>query len=102
MKDAPTKAADLTNSFRSLLLASLLMAALCFAVPFLVAPGAWDGAIKVSEFLTMLWIILVIVAFTKFKWRGFWFFIGAPLVGYWFYVLYSIVLACAENIKNCP
>jgi hypothetical protein len=100
MKPAPTK--NLTRNFRSLFFASLFMATLSFAVPFLIAPGARDGAIKVSVFLTMLWVALVIFAFARFKWRAFWFLLGTPLTGYWLFVLSWIASRCAENIKNCP
>ena len=52
--------------------------------------------------LTFVWIGLVVFAFTKFKWRGLWFLLGTPLVGYGFFVAYRIASGCAQNIKNCP
>lgn len=102
MNAAPTKAEALSNSFRALLLASLVIAALGVAVPFVTAPGAMDEAIKVSMFLTLVWIVLVIFAFTKFKWRTLWFLFGTPLTGWWLVVLYLIASGCAHNVKNCP
>ena len=102
MKAAPTKFEVLSNSFRSLFLASLVIAALGIAIPFVTAPGAMDGAIKVSMFLTLVWIVLVVFAFTKFKWRALWFLLGTPLTGWWFFVLYLIASGCGHNVKNCP
>ena len=99
---ASTKAEALSNSFRALLLASLVIAALGVAVPFVTAPGAMDEAIKVSMSLTLVWIVLVIFAFTKFKWRTLWFLLGTPLTGWWLVVLYSIASGCAHTLKNCP
>jgi hypothetical protein len=102
MKAAPTKSEALSNGFRSLFLASLVIAALGITIPFVTAPGAMDGAIKVSMFLTLVWIVLVVFAFTKFKWRALWFLLSTPLTGWWFIVLYLIASGCAHNVKNCP
>jgi len=102
MKAALAKFEALSNSFRSLLLASLVIAAIGAAIPFVTTPGAMDGAIKVSMSLTMVWIVLVVFAFTKFKWRALWFLLGTPLSGWWFFVLYLIASGRAHNVKNCP
>ncbi len=74
--------------------ASLVVSALSFIFFF--------GALRLSFVLTLVWIGMVIFAFTKFKWRAFWFLLGTPLVGYGFFVLYRIGIGCAQNIKNCP
>jgi hypothetical protein len=102
MNATPTKVEALSNSFRALLLASLAIAALGITAPLVTAPGAMDDAIVVSMFLTLVWIALLIFAFTKFKWRTLWFLFGAPLTGWWLVVLYLIAAGCAHNIKNCP
>jgi hypothetical protein len=49
-----------------------------------------------------VWIVLVVFAFTKFKWRALWFLLSTPLTGWWFIVLYLIASGCAHNVKNCP
>ena len=102
MKATLTKVEALGNSFRSSFLVSLVIAVLGVAVPFVTAPGAMDGALKVSMFLTVVWVIWVVFAFTKFRWRALWFLLGTPLTGWWLLVLYSIASGCAHNIKNCP
>src|SRR4051794_21888105 len=102
MNAAPTKMQSLSTSFRTLFVASLAIAALGIAVPFVTAPGSMDAAIKFCMLLTLVWIVLVIFVFTKFKWRGLWCLLGAPLTGYWCIVLYLIASGCAHNIKNCP
>jgi hypothetical protein len=92
----------LSSSFRSSFIVSLVIAVLGIAVPFVTAPGAMDGAIKVSLFLALMWVVWVVVAFTKFKWRALWFLVGMPLAGWWLIALYMIASDCAHNIKNCP
>ena len=52
--------------------------------------------------LTLVWIGIVVFAFTKFKLRAFWFLLGTPLAGYGFFVLYRIAEGSAQNVKNCP
>ncbi len=102
MNATPTTVKALSSSFRSSFIVSLVVAVLGIAAPFVTAPGAMDGAIKVSMFLTLTWAVWVIVAFTKFKWRALWFLVGMPLTGWWLIVLYLIASGCAHNIKNCP
>ena len=92
----------ISNSFRSLFIASFAIAVLGIAIPFVTAPGSMDGAIKVSIFLTLLWIVLVVFAFAKFKWRALWCLVGTPLTCWWLVVLYLIGSGCARNSKNCP
>lgn len=102
MKPTVSKVEALSKTFRSSFVVSLVIAVLGIAVPFVTAPGAMDGALKVCMFLTALWIIWVLFAFTKFKWRALWFLLGTPLTGWWLVVLYLIASGCAHNIKNCP
>ena len=102
MNAALTKIQTLSNSFQTLFVASLVIAALGIFIPFVTAPGSMDAAIKLCMLLTLVWIVLVIFVFTKFKWRGLWCLLGAPLTGYWFIVLYLIASGCAHNIRNCP
>lgn len=97
-----TTVKTLSSSFRSSFITSLVVAVLGIAVPFVTAPGEMDGAIKVSKFLTLMWVVWVTFAFTKFKWRALWFLLGMPLTGWWLIVLYLIASGCAHNIRNCP
>jgi hypothetical protein len=102
MNAIPSTLAAISNRFRSLFIASLAIAVLGIAIPFVTAPGSMDGAIKVSIFLTLVWIVLVVFAFAKFKWRALWCLVGTPLTCWWLVVLYLIASGCAHNIKNCP
>ena len=89
-----TRIEDALNNFWSALAISLVIAAFGFIFFF--------GAPKVSVLLTLVWIVLVVLAFTKFRWRAFWFLLGTPLVAYWFFVVYLLASGCAHNVKNCP
>ena len=89
-----TKVADVVNNFWSALAISVVIAAFGFIFFF--------GAPRVSAFLTLVWIVLVVFAFGKFRWRAFWFLLGTPLVGYWLFIGYLLASGCAHNVKNCP
>jgi hypothetical protein len=94
-------ASETPGRFGSLLLISFSITVLSFGLPFLSIPLR-DEAIKLSLVLAFAWIGLMIFGFFKYRWRALWLLLGAPLVGYWPFVLYSIASACAHNIKNCP
>jgi hypothetical protein len=94
MKRPATRIEHVTGNLWSSFAVSLVIAALCF-ISFPAAP-------KVSALLTLVWTVLLVIAFTKFKWRAFWFLLGTPLVGYWLLVMYLLYSGCAHNIKNCP
>jgi len=91
-----------TNNFRPLLFASLAVAALAFGTPWLVGPANTDTAIKVSALLAVLWGLVVLFAFTKFKRRALWFLLGTPFIVFWFFVLFLIAWGCTHNLKECP
>jgi len=101
MTASVAKFEQLTTDFRSLLLTSFAIAAICFGLPFLAIPST-DAAIRFSLLLALVWIALVVFAFVRYRLRAVWCLFGLPLTGYWFVVLYSIAAACAQNIKNCP
>ncbi|HXJ88036.1 MAG TPA: hypothetical protein VMS18_14535 [Candidatus Binatia bacterium] len=94
MKRAVTRIEGAIGNLWSLFAVSLVIAGLGFIF--------FDAAPKVSALLTLVWIAVVIPAFTKFKRRAFWLLLGTPLVGYWFVVVYVIASGCSQNIKNCP
>jgi hypothetical protein len=91
-----------SRSFRPSLIVSLVISVLSIALPFVTAHGSMDGAIKLSMFLSFIWVVWVTLAFAKFKWRALWFLLGLPLAGWWLVVLYLIAAGCAHNLKNCP
>jgi hypothetical protein len=92
----------LMNSFRSLLIASYVIAIVGVAIPFVTAPSGMDAAIRISLLLSVTWVVVVVLAFAKFRCRALWSLLGAPLTGYWLFVLYLIASGCAHNVKNCP
>ena len=102
MNGTRTTVKALSNSFRSFFIVSLIIAVLGIAIAFVTAPGAMDEAIRLSMFLSLVWILAVIFAFVRFQWRALWFLLGAPLSGWWLIVLYLIASGCAHNAKNCP
>jgi len=67
MRVIRTKANNATNNFKSLVRASLGIAVLAFAIPFVAAPGGMDTAIKLSALLSLMWGVLVLFAFAKFN-----------------------------------
>lgn len=94
MNGAPLRIENVVNNFWSALTVSLVIAALDYIL--------FPGAPRVSAFLTFVWIVFVVFAFTRFKWRAFWFLLGTPLAGYWLLVLYLIASGCSQNLRNCP
>ncbi len=101
MRTVVAKLEQLTADFRSLLITSFAIAAVCFGLPFLALPNE-DVAIRFSLLLALVWIALVVFAFVRYGSRALWCLFGLPLTSYWFVVLHSIVAACRQNIKYCP
>jgi len=87
-------ALKIVSNFASTFATSVVIAALSFIFFF--------GAPRLSVVLTLVWIGMVVFAFTKYKLRALWFLLGTPLAGYGFVVLYRIAEGCAQNVKNCP
>ena len=100
--DGHTDQSDKIKNFALLLLTSLVVAALAFAIPLLIGPGSRDEGIKVSALLACLWGVLILFAFAKFRRRALWFLLGTPFIGFWFFVLFLIAWGCAHNLKACP
>ena len=94
MKRTRTRIEYMINDFWSSFAVSLVTAAFSFIF--------FPGAQSVSALLTLVWVVLVALAFTKFKLRAFWFLLGTPLVGYWLLVMCVIAYRCGQNVKNCP
>jgi len=64
------------KSFRALFVASLAVAIMAFAAP-------WITSVRASIFLALLWCAVVLLSLFSFRKRGLWFFVGAPLALYW-------------------
>ena len=90
------------KAFRTLLLISIGLAILAFVTPLVAKPASTDLAIRASAVLSASWFAVVVYAFIKFGKRAFWFLLGTPLIGFWFFVLFLIVWGCAHNVRACP
>ena len=64
------------NNFRALLIASVALAIMAFASP-------WVVSLKASVWFALLWGVVVLIALFSFRKRAFWCLVGAPLAVYW-------------------
>lgn len=80
---------------RILFLISIGLAGVALAT-IIAAPQGY----MISVVIVALWIALVLYALVKFKVRGLWFLIGAPLIILWFVFLLA-VRACVHEVGAC-
>jgi peptidoglycan/LPS O-acetylase OafA/YrhL len=90
------------SKFWKLFLASLAVALASAVVPYLADPVDLFHFLNLIRLFSLAWGILVILALWQFRWRGLWFFLGAPVALYWLIIAVGIGWACAHNIKACP
>jgi hypothetical protein len=84
---------------------SLLIAVLACFLPKLPLAPSWpntDLTAYVSVCLAVVWLAMLGGGLYRYRWRGLWILIGAPLALYYPYLFYSIARACSQNIKACP
>jgi hypothetical protein len=55
-----------------------------------------------SVCLALLWVILLVVGLIKFKRRGLWLLVGAPIALYFPFAVMAMLWACAHNRFACP
>jgi hypothetical protein len=79
------------NNFRLLLLASLVIAILTFAAPWLLS-------LRAALFLAGLWGAVVLLGLVSFKRRGLWFLLSTPVALYWPFVF---VVLCRDFGTLC-
>jgi hypothetical protein len=84
---------------RPLLIASLLVAACSFLSVYLFPNdfGLWG-----SLLLAGLWVVLLGVGLVRFRWKGLWLLLGAPVALYSPWVVWMIIRACHQNSNACP
>jgi len=73
------------EGFREYLVWTLLVAFLCFGLPFLF---------PAFVLLTFVWIGSIFVAIDRFERRGWWVLVGAPLALAWPSILALFVFSC--------
>jgi hypothetical protein len=90
-------------TFEPLLVLSLAVAVLGAVLPFAYKyePGLTTSWIA-SVCLALFWLILVVVGLLKFKKRGLWLLIGAPIALFFPFSLVMMLWACAHNRFACP
>jgi general stress protein CsbA len=86
-----------------LLVLSVAVAVLGAVLPFAAQyePGLTRSWIA-SVCLVLFWLILVVVGLVKFKKRGLWLLIGAPIALFFPFALVTMFWACAHNRFACP
>lgn len=84
------------SQFRNLMVLSVAVAFASALLPFAHEPSR-DFAWTVSLGLTIAWLIVVVIAMIKFKKRGLWFLLGAPLALFLPSFLAFLVYACAHH-----
>jgi hypothetical protein len=87
-------------TFAPLLVLSLSVAALGAVLPFHYS-GLGTSAIA-SLCLALFWLILVVVGLLKFKKRGLWLLIGAPIAPFFPFSLAMMLWACGHDRFACP
>ena len=78
----------MNSQLRRLLLLSLLVAALAFAVPWLTHFA--DRGFSVA--MVLFWLGLLIVGLIKHRLRGLWLLAGAPFALFWSVVLLVVLV----------
>ena len=83
---------------------SLLIAAASAGIPYFSETVRNDGALTFMVVLplSLAWLIVVVVSFWRFQWRGLWLLLGTPIVLSWPIAYFMIAWGCARNTRGCP
>jgi len=81
---------------------SLGIALLACFLPYLFSPGSRDSFIRYSLGLALVWLVLLLVAFIRYRSRSLWFLLGLPFAFYWPFMLLMLAWNCARNLRQCP
>jgi hypothetical protein len=68
--------------------------------PRIVGSIDYGSVLFVSLPLSLLWLILAIYAFAKYRKRGLWTLLGLPLALYWPYITFALYYECYAH-HNC-
>ena len=89
-----------SGSVLTSLAASLIIAAASWYVAWLAVHsyvGGFTLLILLAMCLTLVWAVLVCVSIVRYRWRGLWLLIGAPLALYYPYVFAVISWSCSHG-----
>jgi hypothetical protein len=79
---------------------SILIAIAAVGGPLMAPEQYWELATVMSLILATVWTILLLVALIRFRWRGLWLLVGAPLALYT-PLLGAFFEACYRS-HSCP
>ena len=85
-----------------LVVSSLVTAAIACFFPYLFPPGRWDVPVRISVWISLVWFVTFVACIFRFRKKGLWFLVGAPLALYWPLVLLMIVVSCSLDARRCP
>lgn len=87
---------------RALVAASLAFAAASIAIPYLTDRNDVVWILWVTFPCSVIWCALLVISIRRFRWRGLWLLVGAPLALWWPFMYAMIAFACARNGRACP
>lgn len=85
-----------------LVVSSLVTAAIACLFPYLFPPGRRDVPIRISVCIGLVWSVTLVACIFRFRKKGIWFLVGAPLALYWPFVLLMIAVTCWLDARHCP
>jgi len=91
-----------STTFWPLLVGSFAIAVASAGTPYLMNWDEVNVVLIIVLPLCLAWLVLVEIAVKKFRWRGLWFLLGAPLAFWWPIGLAMMASACARNVRACP
>ena len=68
--------------------------------PFMAPERYWEIAIVMSFILAAAWTIVFLFALIRFKWRGLWLLVAAPLALY--FPLLGVFFEGCQRSHSCP
>jgi hypothetical protein len=95
-------AVTVLSKFWTMFIASIALAFASAVVPYLIDPNDSTLVMRLVFPFCVAWGVLVFIAMMRFKWRGLWLLLGAPLAFWWPILFAGIASACAHNVRACP
>jgi len=86
---------------QGLVVSSLVTASFGCFFSYLFSPGRWDVPIRIRVCLALVWFVTPAVCIFRFRKKGLWFLVGAPLALYWPFVLLMLVVSCSLEVRHC-
>jgi predicted membrane channel-forming protein YqfA (hemolysin III family) len=95
-----TQRAQSRGDFIFVLAASIALALASFSIPWMLSPH--DPPIVVAAFLTVAWLVLLLFALARYRWRGLWLLVGAPAALFLPALVLLLFIGCSINSSQCP